>query len=82
MSQIRLTALKLTGAATFTPSRQWPRRTGGPLFDINGGEVYGLELAPGMPLTAQVQFDSRLRAPCGLLAARRGMSQEAFHRGK
>lgn len=35
------------------------------LFDIDGGEVYGLELAPGMPFTAEVQFNSRLRLRCG-----------------
>lgn len=36
-------------------------RTHRPHFDINGGEVYGLELAPGMPFTAEVQLNSRLR---------------------
>lgn len=65
VSQIRATALKLTGAATFTSSRHWLRRTHRPLFDINGGEVHGLELAPGMPSTAQVQFNWRLRVRCG-----------------
>lgn len=35
------------------------------LFDMNGGEVYGLEVAPGMPFTAEVQFNSRLRVRRG-----------------